>query len=187
MLLAEPSRFEVARHEPEYVQQVTAFVGGHLAMLASQYGVIGRSLAELGTARELALRMLATLPQPSPWDGALGPFYTSAQITEVLGGISRQAVAERRARRTLLALRTADGHWVYPTRQFNEHHEVLAGLPEVLQTLAGSGIDDWTLAGWLASPMTSLEGFSPIAWLREGRSPLAVLSLARDAARRFAQ
>ena len=186
-VLAEPGPLAARLARPEYVHQVTALVGGYLAMLAHQYQVLGRSLEELGSARELASRMLATLPQPSPWDDALGPFYSSAQIGDVLGGVSRQAVAERRARRTILALRTADGHWVYPTAQFDQHHEVLDGLPDLIQTLAASGVDEWTLGGWLVSPMTSLEGYSPIRWLRAGRSLAPVLTLAHDAARRFAQ
>ncbi len=70
-------------------------------------------------------------------------------------------MADRRERRTLLGLKTADGIVVYPTFQFNHHNQVLAGLPEILQCFRGSGMDDWTLAGWLVAPMSqSLEGRS---------------------------
>ncbi|HEX4955960.1 MAG TPA: hypothetical protein VF017_21435 [Thermoanaerobaculia bacterium] len=155
--------------------------------LARRYSAGGRSLSELGSPEELAARMVDTLPSPSPWNDQIGPFYSAQQIGRVLGGISRQAVAERRARRTLLALRTADGVLVYPTFQFDEHHRVLPGLAEVLQTLAASGVDDWTLAGWLCSPLSSLDRRTPVEWLRRGEDPTRLVAVARDAGRRFAQ
>ncbi len=155
--------------------------------LAGRYAAGGRSLAELGSPEELAARMVDTLPSPSPWNDHIGPFYSAQQIGRVLGGISRQAVAERRSRRTLLALRTADGALVYPTFQFDDHQRVLPGLAEVLQALAASGVDDWTLAGWLCSPLTSLGRKTPVEWLRSGGDPARLVAVARDAARRFAQ
>lgn len=67
----------------------------------------GRSLEELGSPEELAERMVATVPEPSPW-GELGPFYSTRKVAKLLGGVSRQAIADRRKRGTLLGLRTAD-------------------------------------------------------------------------------
>lgn len=119
------------------------------------------------------------------WDDLLGPFYTTRQVAKLLGAVSRQAVADRRRRRTLLALRKADGVVVHPAFQFDEQNRVLEGLPAVLQVLAASGVDEWTLAGWLVSPAGSLEGKTPIAWLREGRDPKPLLALAQDASERF--
>jgi hypothetical protein len=159
----------------------------HLEPLLRLYQTTGRSLAELGTPAELAARMVAVLPGPSPWNEALGPFYSTQQVSRLLGGVSRQAIAERRERRTLLALRTADGVWVYPTFQFGANHRVLPGLADILQTLAASGVDDWTLAGWLRSPLASLSGSTPIDWLRAERDGDTLKVVARDATRRFAQ
>lgn len=172
---------------PVFLEHVVERVAKDLKFLAKAYAAAGRSLAELGSADEVADRMVAILPAPSGWNAAVGPFYGAGQIGKVLGGISRQAVADRRSRRTLLALRTADGPWVYPTFQFDEHHEVVPGLPAVIQILAESGVDDWTLAGWLVSPMRSLGGSTPVAWLRAGNDLERLQALARDAARRFAQ
>jgi hypothetical protein len=145
----------------------------------------GQSLERLGQPEEVARRMLATIPAPSRWDDVLGPFYNGNQVAKILGGISRQAVADRRERRTLLGLKTTDGIVVYPTFQFNSRNEVLTGLPEILQCFRGNGVDDWTLAGWLVSPLALLGGRSVLEAVRNGEDPKPLLALARDAARRF--
>ncbi len=184
--IAEP----VAQYRPEempYPEHVAWLVGQELNRLESRYAGQGRSLADLGAPQELAERMVATLPSPSPWDDLIGPFYGPAQVARVLGNVSRQAVADRRQRRTLLGLKTADGHWVYPLFQFDRCNRVLAGLPELLRILAASGIDDWSLAGWLASPLRSLGGRTPIECLRSERDAETLRAVTRDAARRFAQ
>lgn len=170
-----------------FPEQVAWLVGVHLNELESSYAERGRSLADLASPQELAERMVAIVPRPSRWDDFLGPFYGPAQVAEILGGISRQAVAERRQRHTLLGLKTADGHWVYPVFQFDERNSVRAGLPDLLQTLAASGVDDWSLAGWLVSPLRSLDGRTPIEWLRQRRDLATLLEVGRDAARRFSR
>ena len=91
------------------------------------------------------------------------------------------------ARRTILGLRTADGVVVYPTFQFDETNGVVSGLSEVLQCFRGADVDDWTLAGWLVSPLRVLGGRSVVDWLRSGRELEAVIVVARDAARRFSE
>jgi hypothetical protein len=170
-----------------FLTRLTHEVVAHLEPLLRLYETSGRSLAELGTPAELAAQMVAVLPRPSPWNEAIGPFFSTPQVSQLLGGVSRQAIAERRERRTLLALRTADGGWVYPTFQFGSDHRVLKGLAEILQILAASGVDDWSLAGWLRSPLASLSGATPTDWLRAERDGDALRAVARDAARRFAQ
>ncbi len=172
---------------PPYPEHVAWLVGQELDQLEARYAERGRSLAELGPPQEVAHRMVASLPSPSPWDELLGPFYGPGQVATVLGNISRQAVAERRQRRTLLGLRTADRHWVYPLFQFDRRNRVLKRLPELLRILGESGIDDWSLAGWLMSPLRSLNGRTAIEWLREEGDPATLLEVTRDAARRFAQ
>ena len=184
--IAEPA----AQYRTEvmpYPEHVAWLVGQELNRLETQYAGLGRSLAELGAPQELAERMVSTLPSPSPWDDLIGPFYGPAQIARLLGDVSRQAVADRRQRRTLLGLKTADGHWVYPIFQFDRHNRVISGLPELLRILAASGIDDWSLAGWLASPLRSLGGRTPIEWLRNEGDPETLRAVTRDAAHRFAQ
>lgn len=168
-----------------FIDEVTRHVRRALEERRSSYAERGRSLEEIGPPEELARKMVEVVPEPSRWDDLLGPFYTTAKVSEIWGGVSRQALADRRERRTLLGLKTSDGVLVYPTFQFNEHNDILAGLPDVLQCFRGSDVDDWTLAGWLVSPSRALDGRSPVEWLKAGRSPDPVVKLARDAAQRF--
>lgn len=132
-------------------------------------------------------RMLQVVPTVSRWNDLLGPFYSTNQVAKISGGIFRQALADRRERRTILGLKTADGVVVYPAFQFDEKNRVLSGLPEVLQCFRGVDVDDWTLAGWLVAPSRALKGRSAIEWLRHGKELEPVLVLARDAARRFSR
>jgi hypothetical protein len=170
-----------------YIDEVTRYVRNALEERRTSYAEHGRTLEEIGPAKELARKMVGVLPEPSRWDDVLGPFYTTTKVAEILGGISRQALADRRDRRTLLVLKTADGILVYPTFQFDEHNEIVRGLPEVLQCFRGFDVDDWTLAGWLVAPSRALEGHSAVEWLRLGYDLEPVLSLARATARRFSE
>lgn len=111
-------------------------------------------------------------PELSRWNDLLGPFYTGAEVVDP-------------ERRTLLTVKTSDGVLLYPAFQFDDHNEILAGLPEVLQCFQDSDVDDWTLAGWLVSPSRTLDGLSVVEWLGTGRNLDPVLCLARDAAHRF--
>jgi hypothetical protein len=170
-----------------YLDQVTARLRQGLEERLSSYVEHGRSLDEFGSADELAARMLQEVPAVSRWNDVLGPFFGTHQVTRMCGGISRQALADRRERRTVLGLKTADGVVAYPAFQFDAKNQVLKGLPEVLQCFRGVEVDDWTVAGWLVSPSRALEGHSVVEWLRLGRELERVLVLARDAARRFSE
>jgi len=87
----------------------------------------------------------------------------------------------------MLALKTADNRWVYPIFQFDERNQLLPGLAEVLACFDPATVDDWTVAGWIASSHEALGGDSVLERLRRGGDIDDVLTLARDAARRFAQ
>ena len=183
--VAEPVR-PYSASSSSLPSQVAQQVLARLDQLEARYAALGRSLGDLGSVEELADRMIAAVPSPSPWS-ELGAFYSTTKVSKLLGSISRQAVADRRARHTLLALKTADNAWVYPEFQFDEHNQVLKGLPEVLRILMASEVDEWTLASWLTSRMRSLEDQSPIDWLRSGRDRSTLLTFAKDAAQRFSQ
>jgi hypothetical protein len=170
------------------VEEITQRLREGLEQRLSTFTDRGHSLEEIGPAEELARRMLEVVPIPSRWDDLLGPFYSTRQVARLLGGVSRQAVADRRERGTLLGLKTADGEVVYPTFQFGEGNQVIPGLAEVIQSFTRrTGADDWTMAGWLVSPLRALKGKSAIGWLRSGNDPEPLMTLARDAARRFSQ
>lgn len=157
-------------------------------------GVIGRLLdgASSVSPTELARRMLAVAPAPAPVSKMaeqVGPtFYDTAGVAVVLGGpgadpVSKQAVEQRRNRRTLLALQTSDGRWIYPTWQFH-NHEVLPGLAEVLAVFAEHS--SWSVGTWLTTPSTELDGMTAVQWLEAGADRTHLLSLSRHTAARWA-
>ncbi|MBN2622262.1 MAG: hypothetical protein JXA83_02780 [Acidimicrobiales bacterium] len=169
-----------------YVARVSAQVSAELARRVDALRAQGHSPDELGDPDALAARMLATVPQPSPW-AELGPFYSTSGIARVLGGVSRQAVEERRRRRTILALRTADGMWVYPAFQLDERNRVVRGLAEVLDRfLPQTPDDEWMVAAFLAAPQPGLGGRTVVDHLRAGGALAPVLDLADERAARWA-
>lgn len=170
-----------------FLESVAKHVRRALAGLAESYAEKGRSLEDLGTPEEIAKRMLATVPAPSDWDELLGPFYSTSKVAQLLGNISRQAIADRRERRTLLGLRTADGSYVYPAFQFDAHNEVLPGLAEVLQCFDPKDVEEWTVAGWLVALQRSLSGRSVIEALAAGSEKEKVVALAQAQAARYTQ
>jgi hypothetical protein len=163
-------------------EAVAARVAAEVLRRAERLEADGGAVADMGSPDELADRLLAALPGPGPWR-ELGPCYSSKGVGIALGGVSRQAVEERRRRRTILALRTADGVWVYPAFQLDARNQVLRGLPAVLQALEGS-LDDWTIASLLLRPQPLLDGRSFIEALRAGDAA-AVVAVATAAGERL--
>jgi hypothetical protein len=175
-----------AARDEAYVARVSDQVAEQVRKRLSALREQGRGIDELGGADEVAARMVATMPLASPWP-ELGPFYSTKGIARVLGGVSRQAVDDRRRRRTLLALRTSDGVWVYPQLQLDDRNRVLTGLPEVLAAFDAETIDGWTLASLITTPQDALAGRSVVEHLR-ARLPLEpVLDLARASSARLAR
>jgi len=176
-----------SEQEAVYLDALMAQLKHNLEHARRAYRGNNRDLSDLGSPEVLANRMAAAIPLPSPWDEALGPFYGTGQVRRLLGGITRQAVDDRIRRRRLLALRTTDGRYAYPTFQFDRHNRVLAGLPEVLRTFSSDVVDGWTLAGWLCAKQRHLGGQSVVGWLQAGGDVNEALTLANEAAERFAR
>lgn len=89
------------------------------------------------------------------------------QVSEVAGllDITPAAVHQRRHRGTLLAVRTANGQWVYPALQFDPWE--LAN--EIGRVLLAFRVDEpWTRLSVLLSGAPSLGGRRPIDALRDG-------------------
>lgn len=169
-----------------YVEQVSAEITAELARRVARLRAQGHSPEALGSADALAARMLAAIPRPSPW-AELGPFYTTSGFARVLGGITRQAVDERRRRRTVVALRTADGSWVYPAFQLDDRNRVLRGLPAVLARFhPRTPEDEWMVAQFLVARQPGLGGRSIVDHLRAGGDLQPVLDLTADRAARWA-
>lgn len=175
-----------AARDEAYVTRVSDQVAEEIRQRLSSLREQGRGLDDLGPADDLAARMIATMPQPSPWPG-LGPFFTTKGIARVLGGVSRQAIDDRRRRRTLLALKTSDGEWVYPRFQLDDRNRVLRGLPEVLACFDVETIDEWTLASLLTTRQDALDGRSIIEHLSAALALEAVLVLCRTSGARLAR
>lgn len=149
-------------------QQVAALVEERLSATEERYAAQGRSLTDLGTPEDLADQMVALIPPPSAWDRVVGPFYSTSGVAVLLGGVSRQAVADRRRRSTIFALQTTEGDWVYPAFQFDSHLSIYHALGSIQQRLPETVIDGWTLAGWLTAPQAGLEGSSVVEWVHDG-------------------
>lgn len=147
--------------------------------------------ADADTIADTIAGLLAAVPQfDGPWGPAVGPVYLTEQVRGLLGGVSRQALADRAKRSTLLALKTRDGHTVYPAWQFTFDRQVLEGLAEVLRLFAGDEhgevVDGWTLASWLRIPLPELDGGSVADRLRAG-DVAAARQVAAHAAARWSQ
>lgn len=140
-----------------------------LAERADELAQQGRSLGSLGDLDDLAARMVAALPSVHPWDAALGPFYDTAGLMQWLG-VSRQALADRVRRGTLLACRTSDGHLLYPILQFGRTGQVRPGVVDVVGILGRSGADGWAIGLWLTTPSNAFDGESAVDHLVVHRS-----------------
>jgi hypothetical protein len=89
---------------------------------------------------------------------------TAAQVASALG-ITRQAVDKRRIRRTLLAVPTGSGDYVYPACQFDSEGVILR-FEDVLQSFQIEG--PWTRLSVLLAPSPSLRGKSILEALKAG-------------------
>lgn len=86
----------------------------------------------------------------SPWAALVGPCYTVASFSRVLG-VSPVDLDEAAVELRVLRLRTEDGAGLFPAFQVRDGH-VHPQLQPVLEVLR-SGIDDpWTWAQWLHTP-----------------------------------
>lgn len=182
-----PKKRSRSSQESGYQEELLAKIEKAIRARARELARQGQSLDDIGPAEDVAKLMVRAIPQPSsPWSSVVGPVFVTNQLCRILG-ISRQALADRCRRGTLLCLKTADGHNVYPVFQFNDQHRVLPGLAEVLQTFDRSTVDDWTLAGWLLSEFDALDGRSIIDAVRAGDQHQQVVALAREQADRYAR
>jgi hypothetical protein len=155
-----------------------------LGVLLARPGAADR-VAEI-RAQMAAADVVDDVDDVDAWADLVGPFYDAATVADVLG-VSASAVRSRRARGSLLALRTGSGSWVYPAWQFDHGGQVLPGLVPVLRVLAGGDVSAWTLASWLRSPEVELSGRTPFAVLHAGAEDDLVLLVASHAAAGWAK
>jgi hypothetical protein len=144
--------------------------------------LIGNRPLTVQTARRAAL--LAAAGQA--WENELGPLLTSAQVRDLLDGVSRQRVDELLRAHRLIGLRESSGRRKFPGFQFHDGRP-LESLVTAYWTVAGGAIDDWTAASWCVSPDEALDGRTPAQWALEGRDPARLARIARQDAARLAQ
>ena len=90
---------------------------------------------------------------------------TSSEVADLLG-TSRQTPHDRLKNRTLLAVLDR-GAYRFPIWQFDAEGPdgVIEGFPEVLRAL---NLSDFAKLSWLVRPNPILDGFTPIAALKQG-------------------
>ena len=160
-----------------YRDQVMATVTARVGARLDELMAAGVPLESLGSPEQVADQLAAALPATRhAYDLELGPFYDTAGLTRWLG-VSRQALADRVRRGSLLACRTQDGHLVYPAFQFDGGGAIRPGLAPVLKIFTGH--DGWLVATWLVSGTDALDGSSAMDWLALGRDRAVVTDLAR--------
>jgi len=121
-------------------------------------------------------RLLRQDADDRAWAEQLGPAYRQGDVARLLGK-SRQAVS---ADSSLLRLEMRDGEIGYPVFQF-DGRRALPGIREMIAILGPVAASPWTVAAWLTSASTILDGRTPIQALRDGHIE-AVTAAARQAA-----
>jgi hypothetical protein len=133
---------------------------GTLARVLGDADVLGAAVAALEPLAPLIAR---NAEHRLELLGEAGGTLSAEEVGQLLG-ITRQAVDKRRRASGLLAFRRG-GDWRYPRRQFDEEaHEVLEGLPKIVQAFAEAG--PWVTLDFLLAPDDALDGRSPIEALR---------------------
>ncbi|WP_022885805.1 hypothetical protein [Glaciibacter superstes] len=132
-----------------------------------------------GRVDELAERMVAVIPQPSPWNDVLGPFYSTQAVQRFLG-VTRQAVQKRVRSGSLVRVVTQDGTSLFPAFQFRDARPV-QGLLEVVAELRRGTTDEYAIAQWLAI-RDPASGTSPLDRMVAGQIAAVLSEAAHTAA-----
>ncbi|MDQ3631072.1 MAG: hypothetical protein M3417_07360 [Actinomycetota bacterium] len=139
----------------------------------------GRAL-DVTAARRAGL-LAAAMPA---WEDALGPMLTSAQVREILGGVTRQRVDELLRQGRLIGLQSINGRRHFPAFQFHDGQLPAASLATAFGRLADGALDPWSAGSWCVSPNDQLDGRSPAEWAAgEGDGDVLRRVAERDAAR----
>jgi hypothetical protein len=150
--------------------------------LVESVGALTRNGSPLPEPADLADLIRAGLPTAAealdPHFADIGPFYDSKGAQLQLGGVTKQALDSRRHTGSVLAMRTGDGHWLYPAWQFTGKGGVHPVLTPVLRALRP--LDGWTAAVWLVAGHSDFGGQSPREALRRQIDPQLVAAAARQ-------
>jgi hypothetical protein len=166
---------ELAEEHHVSAQAVEAFVEA-----------VGELLGDRPLTVEVARRAAMLAAAGQVWENELGPLLTSAQVRELLDGVSRQRVDELLRAKRLIALRTGAGRWQFPAFQFHDRRP-LDALIAAFWAVAEATASAWTAASWCVSPDEALDGQSPTQWARAGGDSQRLARIARQDAARLAQ
>jgi hypothetical protein len=110
---------------------------------------------------------------------AAGGAFSLRDVRALFGDVSRQAISKRVRDGSLFAIQGKKGATVYPTLQFGDDGQPLAGLKNVLEALpTRSG---WAVLNFLINPHNDLDGEIPINALRAGAVDDVILAARRMA------
>jgi hypothetical protein len=165
--------------------------------LAEKFGVSGEALvAFVETAGELlggkklsvadARRAGMIAAARVAWENELGPLLSTAQVRELLGGVSRQRVDELLRGRRLIGLRESSGRWRYPLFQFDDGRPIDL-LVAAFWVIADAAASEWTAASWCVSSDPALDDKCPREWAQANGDSERLLRIARQDARRLSQ
>jgi hypothetical protein len=147
---------------------------------------LGELMADRPLTVETARRAALLAAAGEAWENELGPMLSSAQVRELLAGVSRQRVDELLRSHRLIGLRDSAGRRRFPAFQFKDGQPV-AALISAFWTVAEGAISEWTAASWCVAPDDALDGQSPANWARDGRDPDRLAQVARQDSARLAR
>jgi hypothetical protein len=151
-------------------------------------GVSDERLAAVADPQALGRSMVQLLPPaPGAFADLVGPVY-STRALEQMWGVSRAAISKRATSGTLFALKV-EGVNVFPLFQF-DGHEVRRDVVEITREMARSGVDPFTIAAWMRTPLPvssdAMASSSPVDMVAQGRAEI-VWEAARQVADAWAR
>lgn len=159
-----------------------------LATLRAMLLARPRSAAAAGREqmRRLARFAEAFLNAPQSLMSMVGTVCRTGAVCSWLG-VSRQAVSKAVKTGRLLAFRTLDNRWLYPTWQFSSpivYARSVEMLPPTLDILASRGLTGLPAAVWFMEGNKTLDSKTsprPEAWIRNGQEMAKLLRAAKAA------
>ena len=135
-------------------------------------------MAAVNDPAAIGERMARMVPPVAGEFGRLiGPVY-STKALEAMWSVTRAAVSKKVRDKRIFALKVS-GASIFPLFQF-DGIDVRQDILEVVRLLEDVGIDNWTIAAWLRTPVASDEaGRTPIGLLDAGQSEVVTVAARR--------
>lgn len=134
-----------------------------------EVGVYGDE-KELGGRKEFARRAVLLAAADLIWRRKLGRLLSRAELQEMLGQKTRQAVSELVRNGRVLALPSEGAGYLFPAFQVDAtKRRIYAAIPRVLAVFEGAVETPLTIAAWFVEPDPVLDREVPADWLREHR------------------